>query len=117
MPQVLGLLFAVALVLRAKAQLNLPATPQLFTYDVVKEYPHDPDAFTQGLQFDRAGATEFFWESTGRQLYFSLKVWSWSVLRKSGQPSNSVTLYLGAACSRQISLLRRDAWAIDCEAG
>ncbi|EIE19700.1 glutamine cyclotransferase [Coccomyxa subellipsoidea C-169] len=65
MPQVLGLLFAVALVLRAKAQLNLPATPQLFTYDVVKEYPHDPDAFTQGLQFDRAGATEFFWESTG----------------------------------------------------
>jgi glutamine cyclotransferase len=55
----------VALLLRTKAQLSVPVTPQLFTYDMVKEYPHDPDAFTQGLQFDSSGDTEFFWESTG----------------------------------------------------
>jgi glutamine cyclotransferase len=27
-------------------------TPRAFTYQVIHEYPHDPDAFTQGLVFD-----------------------------------------------------------------
>ncbi len=61
------MLFAVAILLRAKAQLTVSAGPQLFTYDLVKEYPHDPNAFTQGIEFDRNGALEFFWESTGKQ--------------------------------------------------
>ena len=39
--------------------------PKLFTYEVVRELPHDPRAFTQGLQFDRHNGKEVFWESTG----------------------------------------------------
>jgi hypothetical protein len=27
--------------------------PKVYTYKVVKEFPHDPEAFTQGLQYDR----------------------------------------------------------------
>lgn len=52
-----------------------PAEPELFTYRVVKEFPHDSGAFTQGLQFDRlcpqgegvgsGGCRDVFWESTG----------------------------------------------------
>jgi len=36
-------------------------TPALYTYDVVREYPHDPEAFTQGLLY-RDGV---LFESTG----------------------------------------------------
>ncbi|GAB4818412.1 hypothetical protein N2152v2_005458 [Parachlorella kessleri] len=47
------------------------AGPELLTYKVVQEFPHDPEAFTQGLQYDRACAADGFsckdilWESTG----------------------------------------------------
>ena len=27
--------------------------PKVYTYKVVKDFPHDPEAFTQGLQYDR----------------------------------------------------------------
>lgn len=33
-----------------------------FRYEVVEKYPHDPNAFTQGLIYDQG----FLWESTGR---------------------------------------------------
>mmetsp|Transcript_19288 Transcript_19288/g.41693 ORF Transcript_19288/g.41693 Transcript_19288/m.41693 type:complete len:293 (+) Transcript_19288:89-967(+) len=55
-------------------QVFLPAqaqTPQLFTYEVENEYPHDQTAFTQGLQYERScdnitrQCQEYFWESTG----------------------------------------------------
>eukprot|EP00775_Hariotina_reticulata_P004553 gene4553-4805_t len=46
--------------------------PELYGYEVVAEYPHDPKAFTQGLQFDticptgtNAACREVLWESTG----------------------------------------------------
>ena len=39
--------------------------PKIFTYEIVRELPHDPRAFTQGLQFDRHEGRETFWESTG----------------------------------------------------
>lgn len=55
---------AVGLLLRARGQIAASG-PQLYTYDVVQEYPHDPDAFTQGLEYDRSGDLQFFWESTG----------------------------------------------------
>ena len=61
--QLLAVLLAAVLLLRTRAQLS--SGPQLFTYTMVKEYPHDPAAFTQGLDFDRSGELEFFWESTG----------------------------------------------------
>ena len=61
--QVLGALLAAVLLLRTGAQT--PSVPQLYGYTMIKEYPHDPDAFTQGLDFDRNATLEFFWESTG----------------------------------------------------
>eukprot|EP00887_Chlorella_sp_A99_P001214 scaffold14.g1214.t1 len=46
--------------------------PKLYTFRIVKELPHDPGAFTQGLQFDRlceggkgGRCREVLWESTG----------------------------------------------------
>jgi glutamine cyclotransferase len=47
------------------AQSNEQRLPKLYSYEVVRELPHDPRAFTQGLQFDRHGGREVFWESTG----------------------------------------------------
>ncbi|MEW5304621.1 MAG: hypothetical protein WDW36_007220 [Sanguina aurantia] len=46
-------------------------SPLLWSYDTVAEYPHDPNAFTQGLTFDRECSDssqqcfDVFWESTG----------------------------------------------------
>ena len=51
------------------------AFPRLYGYEVVRELPHQADAFTQGLEFDKRCAktaagdgfecTDIFWESTG----------------------------------------------------
>ncbi|CAN1180687.1 Glutaminyl-peptide cyclotransferase [Linum perenne] len=38
------------------------ATPGIYEIDVVKEYPHDPEAFTQGLLY---AGNDSFYESTG----------------------------------------------------
>jgi glutaminyl-peptide cyclotransferase len=42
-----------------------PAPPKLHAFQVVRELPHDPAAFTQGLQFDMHDGRPTFWESTG----------------------------------------------------
>ena len=39
--------------------------PQLYSYDIVETYPHDPNAFTQGLDYDKVDGADVFWESTG----------------------------------------------------
>lgn len=47
--------------------------PRLYGYKVAATFPHDPQAFTQGLEYDRvcSGAAgeeqcdDVFWESTG----------------------------------------------------
>lgn len=39
--------------------------PQLYSYDLVDTFPHDPDAFTQGLDYDKVNGQDVFWESTG----------------------------------------------------
>ena len=51
--------------------------PRLYSYEVVRELPHQADAFTQGLEYDKQCAktakgdgfecTDIFWESTGAQ--------------------------------------------------
>jgi len=41
--------------------LLAPQAPEQYTYKVMKVYPHDPKAFTQGLLFDNG----FLYESTG----------------------------------------------------
>ena len=57
--------------------VNKPTTPTpvksgpapVYTYDVVKSYPHDPNAFTEGLYFKDG----FLYESTGEQKKSSLR--------------------------------------------
>ena len=38
------------------------AIPAVITYDIVNEYPHDPSAFTEGLEYQNG----FLYESTGQ---------------------------------------------------
>lgn len=40
----------------------LPEAPTLYSFKVLNEYPHDPEAFTQGLEFKNG----FLYESTGQ---------------------------------------------------
>ncbi|WP_257666622.1 glutaminyl-peptide cyclotransferase [Parapedobacter tibetensis] len=42
----------------------VPPTPKRYGFKVVNEYPHDPKAYTQGLEFDDNGA---LYESTGNE--------------------------------------------------
>ncbi|KAG2603661.1 glutaminyl-peptide cyclotransferase-like isoform X2 [Panicum virgatum] len=46
------------------ALLSRPAAPtaRFYSFDLVREYPHDPDAFTQGLLY---GGNDTLFESTG----------------------------------------------------
>lgn len=52
--------------------------PALWTYTIVNEYPHDSDAYTQGLEFDG----DVLYESTGLKGKSSLR----KVNFKSGEP-------------------------------
>lgn len=42
----------------------VPPAPKRYGFTVVNDYPHDPDAYTQGLEFDDRG---FLYESTGSE--------------------------------------------------
>eukprot|EP00879_Flechtneria_rotunda_P020820 GHRR01021918.1.p1 GENE.GHRR01021918.1~~GHRR01021918.1.p1 ORF type:complete len:259 (+),score=42.76 GHRR01021918.1:662-1438(+) len=70
--EVLSLWTAFLLVVACQQCPAQSAGPELYGYKVVAEYPHDPNAFTQGLQFDTVCTTaggdcrEVFWESTGQ---------------------------------------------------
>ena len=61
-----------------------PSKPQLFTYNIVNEYPHDKTAYTQGLEFYR----DTLYESTGLRGKSSLR----KVDFKSGKIYNQVAL-------------------------
>lgn len=37
-------------------------SPEIYTYEIVNDYPHDPNAFTQGLEYHNG----FLYESTGQ---------------------------------------------------
>ncbi|MCB0475409.1 MAG: glutaminyl-peptide cyclotransferase, partial [Flavobacteriaceae bacterium] len=43
--------------------------PEMYTYEVINEYPHDPEAFTQGLEFYNG----YLYESTGQNGFSSLR--------------------------------------------
>ena len=47
--------------LSEEIKLLAPEAPQLYTYSIVNEYPHDMTSFTQGLEFHR----DTLYESTG----------------------------------------------------
>lgn len=42
-----------------------PGAVTVYTYEIVRELPHDPEAFTQGLEFSVYKGRDVFWESTG----------------------------------------------------
>jgi glutaminyl-peptide cyclotransferase len=57
----------------------------VFTYQVVRTYPHDPDAFTQGLQY----VDGFFYEGTGlngRSSIRKVRIETGEVLQKRDLP-------------------------------
>ena len=49
----------------APASASPSSGPQLYSYDIIETYPHDPNAFTQGLDYDKVDGADAFWESTG----------------------------------------------------
>ncbi len=57
----------IILVLLNDSQVN--TTPMLYTYEIVNVYPHDKNAFTQGLIFDNGT----LYESTGLYGYSTLR--------------------------------------------
>ena len=59
-------------------------TPINYTYEIVKTYPHDPEAFTQGLEFNSG----FLFESTGLFAQSSLR----KVKLETGEVIKSKTL-------------------------
>ncbi|MGK6350478.1 glutaminyl-peptide cyclotransferase [Parapedobacter sp. DT-150] len=62
----------------------VPPAPQRYGFKVVNEYPHDPKAYTQGLEFDESG---ILYESTG---YESTGQYGKSTLRKVNYQSGEV---------------------------
>ncbi|MEM9363331.1 MAG: glutaminyl-peptide cyclotransferase [Bacteroidota bacterium] len=46
-----------------KIQLLAAASPDIYTYEILNTYPHDPSAYTQGLEF----ANDTLYESTGKK--------------------------------------------------
>jgi len=42
----------------------VPPSPKRYGFKVIHEYPHDPEAYTQGLEFDHQGV---LYESTGQE--------------------------------------------------
>jgi len=49
--------------------LHHDKAPKIYTYEVVKTYPHDPNAFTQGLEFYK----DTLYEGTGRNAQSTLR--------------------------------------------
>ena len=71
-----------------KAPSDLPPPAPVYGYTVVRAYPHDREAFTQGLAFDDQGA---LYEGTGQRGASSLRrveLSSGAVLQRHGLPAS-----------------------------
>lgn len=49
--------------IKKKIRLLAAKAPEVYTYDIINTYPHDPAAYTQGLEF----SNEVLYESTGKK--------------------------------------------------
>lgn len=49
--------------LEKKIKLLSATAPEVYTYDIINTYPHDPKAYTQGLEFNNG----ILYESTGKK--------------------------------------------------
>ncbi len=65
-------------------KLLAPNAPEIYTYEIIKEYPHDNKAYTQGLEF----YNDTLYESTGKKGRSSLR----KVDFKSGKVLQQVDL-------------------------
>ncbi|RKR13358.1 glutamine cyclotransferase [Maribacter vaceletii] len=52
-----------------KIKVLSPTAPEIYTYEIINEYPHDIEAYTQGLEFYK----DTLYESTGRRGFSSLR--------------------------------------------
>lgn len=52
-----------------KIQILAATAPEIYTYEIIKEYPHDINAYTQGLEFHN----DTLYESTGKKGKSSLR--------------------------------------------
>ena len=57
------------LVVSKKLQILAATAPMIYTYEIIAEYPHDRQAYTQGLEFDG----DLLYESTGKKGRSSLR--------------------------------------------
>lgn len=69
-------------------------TTSLLGYSITQIYPHDPNAFTQGLEYDKicnaTGCQDIFWESTGlygQSTIREVDVLTGTVLRQQALPA------------------------------
>ena len=67
-----------------KIKVLAPNVPALYTYEIIKEYPHDMKAYTQGLEFHNG----VLYESTGKKGRSSLR----KVDYKSGKVLKQIDL-------------------------
>ncbi|SHI93360.1 glutaminyl-peptide cyclotransferase [Pseudozobellia thermophila] len=65
-------------------KLLSPKAPEIYTYKILNEYPHDNKAYTQGLEFHN----DTLYESTGKKGRSSLRKVDW----KTGEPIQQVDL-------------------------
>lgn len=65
----LALLLIVGCGAREGTELNNRRQPDLYSYQVLNTWPHDPNAYTQGLVFDQG----YLWEGTGQYGSSSLR--------------------------------------------
>jgi len=70
--------------LPANIFLLAPHPPKQYTYKIIREYPHDTKAYTQGLLFDDG----FLYESTGQKGASSLR----KVNLQTGEPVQKIDL-------------------------
>src|SRR5689334_18345285 len=71
---------------RLGASVQVPAGVPIFGYQIVRSYPHDPKAFTQGLQY----VDGIFYEGTGlngRSSIRKVNVETGQVIKKRDVPS------------------------------
>ncbi|KAL3151763.1 hypothetical protein ABBQ38_012739 [Trebouxia sp. C0009 RCD-2024] len=94
----LGILMLVVWVSTSNSQpqpaLELGGT-SLLGYSIVQTYPHDPNAFTQGLEYDTicnsTSCQDIFWESTGlygKSTVREVDALTGSVLRQQALPAS-----------------------------
>ncbi|DBA89734.1 hypothetical protein WJX79_003529 [Trebouxia sp. C0005] len=96
-PCLLGVLVLIAWVSTGKAETRI-ITSSLSNYSIIQTYPHDPNAFTQGLEYDQicdsaspASCQDVFWESTGlygQSTVREVDLVSGSVLRQQALPAS-----------------------------